>query len=142
MKVKIFRIDKSLPLPEYKTKGSVAFDIYSRVDATVSPKAIETFPTNLIVKVPVGYILMIVARSSTGKKKGLSMANGVGVIDQDFHGSEDEIKILFRNFTDQKVIVKKGERIAQGLILPIEKAEWEEVEEMTGKSRGGFGSTG
>lgn len=141
MKVQIKRIDTSLPLPEYQTGGSVAFDLYSRIDATISSHSTQILPSNLIIAVPKGYCLVIAARSSS-HKKGLLPANGIGIIDQDYSGEEDEIGILVYNFTDHAVEVKKGERIAQGLVLPVERVEWEEGEEMRGKSRGGFGSTG
>lgn len=141
MKVKIKRIDKSLPLPQYQTSGSVAFDMYSRTGEIVEPRAAKVLPSNLIIEVPKGYFLMIAARSSLGKK-GLILGNGIGVIDQDYHGPRDEIGILVYNISDAAVEVKRGERIAQGLIIPIERAEWKEVEEINFKSRGGFGSTG
>lgn len=141
MVLKIKRIDKSLPLPEYQTEGSVAFDFYSRIDGEVGPHETKIFPSNLIVEVPKGYFLMITARSSLSKK-GLALANAVGIIDQDYDGPKDEIGILLYNATHEAVGIKKGERIAQGLIVPVEKAQWEEVDEIKKDSRGGFGSTG
>lgn len=141
MKVKIKRLDKSLPLPDYHTKGAVAFDIYSRVDEIIQPHDRKIVPSNLIIEVPKGYVLVLAARSSLSKK-GLRLSNGIGIIDQDYHGPQDEIGILLNNFTDQSVEVKKGERIAQGFIIPVEKADWEEIENITHVSRGGYGSTG
>ena len=141
MKLKIVRVDPTLPLPEYHTAGAVAFDFYTRVDATIAPHATMLFPSNFIIEVPPGYFLMIAARSST-HKKGLIPANGVGVIDQDYHGPQDEIRLVLHNFTDQPVTVQKGDRLAQGIIIPIVKPEWEEVTAIKEESRGGFGSTG
>lgn len=141
MKVKIVRIDKSLPLPEYKTDGAVAFDLYSRERAVIPAGAIVALPSNFIVKVPEGHCMILASRSGTFKK-GLSFANSVGIIDQDFHGPEDEFKITLRNITSLPVTVERGERVAQGLIIPILRAEWEEVEKIKDSSRGGFGSTG
>ncbi len=141
IKVRITRLDKTLPLPEYHTPGSVAFDLYSAVAATVEPRAQTLFPSNLIIEVPQGYFLMLAARSSL-TKKGLMLHNGIGVVDQDYHGPEDEVKILLYNFTDGPVMVERGERIAQGLIIPIIRASWEETEVIKTESRGGFGSTG
>ncbi len=83
---------------------------------------------------------MIAARSST-IKKGLMKANGVGIIDQDYHGSSDEIGLLMYNFTNRRVRVTKGERLAQGLVLPVSHIEWSEDMLPEKKSRGGFGST-
>jgi len=142
MKVKIVRIDKSLPLPEYHTSGSVAFDFYTRIDQTFRPGEAKLLPANFIIKVPPGYFLFIASRSSLFKK-GLQLANSVGVIDQDYHGPNDELHLSIRNVSERTVEVKKGDRLAQGLILPIQKvAEWQEVEKIKDESRGGYGSTG
>ena len=142
MKIRIVRIEKDLPLPEYHTEGAVAFDIYTRDSASVGPGESKLLRSNLIIEVPVGYALLVAARSSLGGKKGLILRNGVGVIDQDYHGPEDEIKLYVYNFTSAAVAVERGERLAQGLIVPIARAEWEEVEKVRESSRGGFGGTG
>ncbi|MBD3311080.1 MAG: dUTP diphosphatase [Candidatus Magasanikbacteria bacterium] len=142
MKIQIKRIDKSLPLPQYQTDGSVAFDLYSRVDMIIEPKTLDFIPTNFIIKIPVGFMLSITPRSSTPRKKGLLSPHGVGIIDQDYHGEEDEIKLMLYNYTDDKVDIKKGERIGQAYFVPIEKVNFEEVEKMNENNRGGFGSTG
>ncbi|MBS3133329.1 dUTP diphosphatase [Candidatus Woesearchaeota archaeon] len=141
MKVKIKRLDKSLPLPVYKTSGSVGFDISAREDTVIPPKSIALIPGNVIVETPPGYMLLVALRSSTPKKKGLHKPHGIGVIDNDYCGNEDEIKVQVFNSTDSEVKVEKGERIAQGIFVKIDKFEWEETDSM-GKSRGGFGSTG
>jgi dUTP pyrophosphatase len=141
MKLKVIRIDKSLPLPEYKTEGAVAFDVYSREKATIPAGATVVLPSNFIIQVPEGYFLMLASRSSTFKK-GLAMVNGIGIIDQDFHGPADEFKLTIQNFTSLPVTVERGERIGQGAIIPIIKPEWEEVDKIKDESRGGFGTTG
>jgi dUTP pyrophosphatase len=141
MKLTIKRIDASLPLPEYKTKGAVAFDIYSREAKTIKSKTIELLPSNLIIGVPRGFFLLIASRSSI-HKKGLLMANGIGVWDQDFNGPKDEWLVPLYNFTNKKVVIDRGERIAQGVLIPIKKVSWQEVNEISKKSRGGLGSTG
>lgn len=142
MKLKITRIDKSLPSPKYQTPGSVAFDIYARTEVIVQSNTIELIPTNLIVKVPEDYMLMLAARSSLPLKKGLQLKNGVGIIDQDFSGPDDEMSLQVYNFTDKAVKVERGERIGQAVLLKIAKVEFEEIEKADGESRGGFGSTG
>lgn len=142
MKVKIKRIDKDLPLPVYETGGSVGFDIIAREDREVQPGKIGIAPSNLIVEVPEGYMLVVASRSSTPMKKGLTPPHGFGIIDHDYCGPEDEIGVLVYNFTDSAVQIQRGEKIAQGVFVKIDKFEWEEVEEMEGGSRGGFGSTG
>lgn len=141
-KVKIKRIDKELPLPVYETGGSVGFDIIAREDTEITPKEITLVPGNIIVEVPKGYMLMVASRSSTPRKKGLTPPHGLGIIDHDYCGEKDEIKIQVYNFTDEPVMVNRGEKIAQGVFIRIDKMEWEEVDEMTSENRGGFGSTG
>ncbi len=141
MKVKIKRIDKSMPLPVYQTEGSVGFDIYAREETVVPPRSVALVPGNIIVETPPGYMLLIALRSSTPRKKGLHKPHGIGVIDNDYCGEEDEVKVQVFNSTDREVVVEKGERIAQGIFVRVGKFEWEEADYM-GKSRGGFGSTG
>jgi len=142
MKVKIKRIDKELPLPIYETGGSVGFDIIAREEVYVSPKEMGMIPSNLIVEVPDGYMLVVASRSSTPRKKGLTPPHGFGIIDQDYCGSKDEIKVLVYNFLDEKVVINRGEKIAQGVFVKIDRFEWNEVDEVENESRGGFGSTG
>jgi dUTP pyrophosphatase len=142
MQVKIKRIDASLPLPEYQTIGAVAFDLYSREDMTIAPKTIALVPTNLIIATPKGYMLTVVIRSSTPKKRGLLVPHGIGIIDQDYHGEKDEIMLQVYNFTDQEVAIGRGERVGQATFVRVDRGEWEEVNEMPETNRGGFGSTG
>ncbi len=142
MKVNIKRIDPTLPLPVYQTKGSVGFDFLAREDTTISPAAIELIPANLIVEVPTGYSLILSSRSSTPRKFGLTKPHGIGVIDQDYCGPTDEIKIQVLNFSKNEVTIKRGERIAQGLFVRTDRLEFNEVDTLSAESRGGFGSTG
>jgi len=143
MKLKIKRIDSSFPIPQYQTPGSVAFDLYARVTTTVKPFSPTIIPTNIVVDVPEGYFLMLASRSSTPIKKHLMVSNGIGVIDQDFNGDTDEIGVQVLNFSHENVVIEKGERIAQALLVKIAKVEeFEEVDSMSNVSRGGFGSTG
>ncbi len=141
MKVNVKRIDRSLPLPEYHTAGAVAFDVLAREQIEILPHSIGRVPTNIIVEIPKGYMLLLKDRSSTAKKKGLLCTTGF--IDQDFCGEEDEILLQFYNFQDKSVNVEKGERLGQAAFVPIMIPEWVEVDSMEkNKNRGGFGSTG
>ncbi len=141
MKVRIKKIDKSLPLPIYETEGSVGFDLLAREDTVIKPGSIELVPANAVIEVPKGYMLIVASRSSTPRKKNLSTPHGFGIIDHDYCGPEDEVKIQVYNFSDQEVTLHKGDKIAQGVFVRIDKFEWEEVEEIKAESRGGFGST-
>lgn len=136
-------IDSTLPVPEYQTAGSVAFDVYSRIRMEIEPWKPTVIPLNLIVRVPDGYFLMLAARSSTAKRFGLIVANGIGVIDQDYCGNTDELGLSVLNFTTQKVIIEKGDRVGQAILVSIVKAQgFNVVEDMGTVSRGGWGSTG
>ncbi len=142
MKVKIKRLDPSIPLPEYHTTESAGFDIGSAIDVVIQPGQVFKIPTGLVFASPKGYFLMISSRSSLALKKGLVMANGIGVVDPDYAGPNDQVHIIVHNITTEPVEVKKGERLAQGIFLPIEQAEWEETDQMRETDRGGIGSTG
>ena len=142
MRVRIKRVDKTLPLPVYATEGAVAFDLICRETVTVKPGQVARIPANVIIETPPGYALLISLRSSTPAKYGLLIPHGIGVIDNDYCGEGDEIMIQVYNFTDREVTVPRGARIAQGMFVKVERAEWEEVESMGRRTRGGFGSTG
>src|SRR3990167_10611989 len=121
MKVKIKRLDPSVELPRYQTEESAAFDLASSEDAVIAPKEIKLLHTGLIIEAPKEHFLVIAARSSLPKKKGLTVAQGIGIVDRDYSGPEDEIRLQVHNFTDQPVEVKKGERLTQGMFLPVDK---------------------
>ena len=141
--VRIHRLDPAVPLPRYETEGAAGFDLAASQDVTVPPGSIALIPTGLVIEVPAGHFLGVFARSSTPLRRGLMVANGVGVIDQDYCGPKDEIKIQVLNFTATPVTVAKGDRIAQGLLLPVVRAEWTDTgEPLRHESRGGFGATG
>ena len=143
MKIKIKRVDKSLPMPEYKTKGAAAFDLYARENTTIPAKGWVKIPSNFVFNIPEGYVLGIYARSSLAKNfPGLFLANGVGLLDSDFSGPNDELLISLYNFSNQEIEVKRGERLAQAMLKEAKQVEIEEIEEVIDENRGGFGSTG
>ncbi len=142
MQVSIQRIDPSLPLPQYHSEGAVGFDLITRETTTVEPGKIALVPGNVIVKVPESTMLIITPRSSLPRKKGLICPHSIGIIDCDYHGEQDEILVQVQNITDAPVTVERGERIAQGIFVKVERAEWDEVHTHGKQSRGGFGSTG
>ena len=142
MRVPISRVDPSLPLPAYATDGSVGFDFTTRTTTEVAPGAMARIPSNLIVATPPGYMLLVAVRSSTPHRTGLRLSNAIGIVDQDFAGPDDEIHIDVWNPTDRTVVVKRGDRIAQGVFVSVAVASWDERETPDAPSRGGFGSTG
>lgn len=129
-------------MPSYQTAGAAGFDLAASADVTVAPGAIVLVPTGLVVEVPPGHFLGIFARSSTPLKKGLVVANGVGVLDSDYCGPTDELKIQVMNVTSAPVQIKIGDRLAQGVVMPFARVELEDGDGTTAPSRGGFGSTG
>ena len=141
--VRIRRLDPSVALPQYQTAGAAGFDLAASQDVLVPPSSIALVPTGLVIQVPDGHFLGIFARSSTPLKRGLMVANGVGVIDRDYCGPADEIKIQVLNFTATPVQVRQGDRLAQGLFLPVTHVTWQESDgDLRSDSRGGFGATG
>ncbi|OGE83212.1 MAG: hypothetical protein A3B10_00945 [Candidatus Doudnabacteria bacterium RIFCSPLOWO2_01_FULL_44_21] len=142
MKVKIKKLDPSVELPKYQTTESACFDLASNEDAIIQPKEIKLLGTGLVIEAPHEHFLLIAPRSSLPLKKGLSIPQSIGIVDRDYSGPEDEIKLQVYNFTEKPVGVKKGERLAQGLFLKRDQVEWDEVREIRMTSRGGFGSTG
>lgn len=142
MRLKIKRLNPGVVLPEPATGGAAGFDLAAAMDMEIPPRSIRLVGTGLVISVPNGHFLGIFARSSTPLKRGLMVANGVGVIDADYCGPDDEIKIQVLNITDGPVRVARGDRLAQGIVLPCPRVEWEEVSDVTSPTRGGFGSTG
>ncbi len=142
MLLRIKRLDSAVGLPAPATLKAAGFDLAAAADVEVPARGIKLIGTGLVIGVPDGYFLGIFARSSMPLKRGLMVANGVGVIDADYCGPGDEIKIQVLNVTDAPVKVVKGERLAQGIVLPCPRIEWDEVTEMAAPTRGGFGSTG
>jgi len=141
--VKIY--SKSGVMPEYKTKGSSGLDLCALIDTpmTLKPMEIALIPTGIYVDIPDNYEFQIRARSGTAFKKGITLINCIGTIDDDY---TDEIKIAVINLSGEDQIIEPKERIAQMVLMKVEKFLWEQVdspEEFDSKDRtGGFGSTG
>jgi dUTP pyrophosphatase len=141
--VRIHRLNDHALVPAHQTGGSAGFDLASAIDVTIAPQQIVLVPTGLVIEVPPGHFLGIFARSSTPLIRGLMIPNGVGVVDSDYCGPADEIKIQVLNFTSEPVRVEKGDRLAQGILIPYVRVEWrEDAAPAAAASRGGFGSTG
>jgi dUTP pyrophosphatase len=142
MRLRIRRLDSTVSLPSYGTNEAAGFDLAAAHDLVVGPRQIALVRTGLVIEVPTGYFLGIFARSSTPLKRGLMVANGVGVIDPDYSGPTDEVMIQVVNITDSDVRISRGDRLAQGIVLPAPRVAWDEVAEIREVTRGGFGSTG
>jgi dUTP pyrophosphatase len=140
--VRITRLSTSVDLPAYQTRAAAGFDLAASEEMTIQPGEVALVPTGLVIETPHGHFLGIFARSSTPLKRGLMVANGVGIVDPDYCGPADEVKIEVYNFTPAPVTVRPGDRLAQGVVLPFVRVEWVERPGPTRETRGGFGSTG
>lgn len=130
------------PLPAYQSPGAAALDLAAAADVEVGPGQLALVPTGLVFAIPPGHFLAIVARSSL-PKRGLIVANGLGVLDSDYRGPADEAKVLVLNYTSAPVRIAAGDRIAQAFVLHVPRVQFVPLtHEAAEQSRGGFGSTG
>lgn len=141
MKIRIKLFDKELPAPEYKSAKAAALDLYARETVTIQPGVVGMVPLNIALELPKNHWVLMSARSSL-HKRGLMMANGIGVGDEDYCGDNDEYRAALLNYTKEPVTIERGERIVQMIVMQREPVEVKIVEQLTGKDRGGFGSTG
>lgn len=141
MKLKLKLFDPSLSAPRYQTQGAVGFDLAAREETVIPPGEVKLVPLNVAIELPPNHWALLAARSSL-HKKGLMLANGIGVGDADYCGDNDEYRAALYNRTGGAVTVEKGERVVQMLILPYTKVDLEVVEHLGNSDRGGFGTTG
>jgi len=144
MDLNIKLLNDNATLPQYATSGSAAMDLTACMDApvTIAPRQLVTIPTGIAIALPsADYVALIFARSGLGVKHGISLSNGVGVIDSDYRG---ELKVGLTNLSDEPYTIQPGDRVAQLAILPVVQANVVQVSELdeTGRGAGGFGSTG
>ena len=143
MKVRIKKLSDRAIIPTYGSAGSAGGDLYSAEEneVLIAPSQTVLIGTGLAVEIPDGYVGLVYARSGLATKSGLAPANKVGVIDSDYRG---EIKVALHNHSTEPKVIAKGERIAQMVIAPYLKVEYDEVEDLsdTVRGEGGFGSTG
>lgn len=130
-------------LPRYATAGAAAMDLSACLDeaVTLEPGQRALIPTGIAVALPPLHVGLVFARSGLAVKQGLTLSNGVGVIDSDYRG---EVKVGLINLGTAPCTIQHGERIAQLAVMPVIQARPVEVEELDGTVRGegGFGSTG
>ena len=142
MKVKVKRLYDSAILPTYATDGSGCFDIYTMLNGDTDYNEPHTYSTGLAFEVPEDHVMLIFSRSGHGFKNDVRLSNCVGIIDSDYRG---ELKV---KLTCDKIgwglEVNAGDRIAQGMIIPVAKVSFEEVTALSDTERGvnGFGSSG
>ena len=145
MKVYVKKIDgaEDLPLPRYMTKGASGMDLYANVtgDVVIKPGEFKMIPTGLQIALPSGFEGQVRPRSGLAYKKGITVLNSPGTIDEDYRG---EIKVILINLGKQDFVIHRGDRIAQLVLNRVYKAEVVEVHSLTKTERGsgGFGHTG
>jgi len=134
---------EDLPLPSYGTDLAAAMDLHAAVTAPVSlsPGAVALVPCGFAMAVPPGFEAQVRPRSGLAAKHGVTVLNAPGTIDADYRG---EVKVILINLGAADFLVERGMRIAQLLVAPIPRVEWERVEELpaTRRGAGGFGHTG
>lgn len=140
MEVPILRVRESAREPTYATPGSVGFDVCTTDAVDIEPGAIALVGTGLVIATPPGWALLVCLRSSTPKRFGVMQPHGIGVIDQDYRGVQDELHLQLLNFTHKTTHIPADSRIAQGVFVRAEQAVWTD-HTPDGESRGGFGST-
>lgn len=132
-----------LPLPQYATPGSAGVDLLAAIAAPMAVPAggRALVPTGLAIALPPGWEAQVRPRSGLAARHGIILPNAPGTIDSDYRG---EIKVILANFGDAPFTVEPGMRIAQMVVAPVARLEWNEVAELPGTARGagGFGSTG
>ncbi len=134
---------EGLPLPAYATPGAAGVDLLAAVTApvTIDPGKRTLIPTGLAIALPPGFEMQVRPRSGLALRNGIVLPNSPGTIDEDYRG---EVQVILLNAGDAPFTVERGMRIAQAVVAPVVRAEWQEVDSLddTTRSTGGFGSTG
>ena len=143
IKVLVKKLNPKAELPKYKTEGSSGMDLMALIENPIKIKSQNSalIPTGLSIAIPEDMEVQIRPRSGLAAKSNISVLNTPGTIDSDYRG---EIKIIIFNHGKEEFTVNNNDRIAQMILTPVLKAEFEEVEELpkTVRGSGGFGSTG
>ena len=132
---------EGLPLPSYASEHAAGLDVVAAETLTLAPGARHAVATGFAIAIPHGYEVQVRPRSGLALKHGLSVLNTPGTIDSDYRG---EVKVILANLGSEPFEIVRGERIAQLVPAPVQRAAFEEVEDLdeTARGAGGFGSTG
>jgi dUTP pyrophosphatase len=130
-----------LPLPAYATEGAAGMDVVAAEDLILAPGARHGVATGFAMAIPPGYEVQVRPRSGLALKHGVTCLNTPGTIDSDYRG---EVKVILANLGSESFSIKRGDRIAQLVPTPVQRAVLNEVESLdeTSRGSGGFGSTG
>ena len=132
---------EGLPLPVYATEHAAGMDVVAAEALTLAPGARHAVDTGFAIAIPEGYEVQVRPRSGLALKHGITCLNTPGTIDSDYRG---EVKVILANLGEDSFEVKRGERIAQLVPAPVQRAAFREVDDLddTERGAGGFGSTG
>lgn len=137
------RFDKTVPALEKENEGNAGYDLFSRIKITMQPNEVAMIPLNIATEIPSYMVGLLFQRSSTYKKWGVKLTNGVGVIDALYRGDGDEWCAQFKHETDREITINVGDKVCQALFLPLASGLLpQEVDKLGNEDRGGFGSTG
>ena len=143
VKVLVKKLDPKVQLPSYKTKGSSGMDLMAFIKDSIkiAPNTTALIPTGISIAISNDVEIQIRPRSGLAAKSSISVLNTPGTIDSDYRG---ELKIILFNHSNQEFVVKNNDRIAQMVLMPVLKIDFEEVDDLpdTLRGSGGFGSTG
>lgn len=142
---KVNKITEDIKLPERSTLNSAGYDFFAIEDVTLPAKKLTRVMTGVKCELMPNQVLILANRSSNPSKKGLILANGIGVIDADYYGNPDndgEMGFEFYNILNEDVVIKKGEKLGQGIIMKFDKTEDDYISNPYKTRVGGFGSTG
>ncbi len=141
MKIPVLRLDPELSTPVSAHEDDAGIDLYARIDTDLDPDQWAMIPTGIAVAIPAGHAGLVAPRSGLAAKHAISVVNGPGVVDAGYRG---EINVILINHGNEKVTLRRGDRIAQLVVVPVAAVELTEVEQLPDSERGagGFGSTG
>jgi dUTP pyrophosphatase len=141
MKIPLIKLDAELPTPGHAHRGDAGLDLFARRDVTLAPGEWDIVATGVAVAIPDGFVGLVAPRSGLAARHAISVVNGPGVVDAGYRG---ELRVILINQGSEAVTLRRGDRIAQMLVVPVSEVEFDVVAQLPESSRGedGFGSTG
>ncbi len=141
MEITFQKLDTELPTPRRAHAGDAGIDLYGRIDVALAPGERAAVPTGVVVAIPEGFAGLVLPRSGLALRHGVGVVNGPGLIDAGYRG---EVQVLLVNHGSESVELRRGDRIAQMVVVAVPEVELIEASELpaTARGEGGFGSTG
>jgi dUTP pyrophosphatase len=141
MKIPLIKLDAELPTPGHAHSGDAGLDLFARREVSLAPGEWDMIPTGVAVAIPDGFVGLVAPRSGLAAGYGISVLNGPGVVDAGYRG---ELRVILINQGAAAVTFRRGDRIAQMLVVPVAEVDFDVVDELPEslRGKGGFGSTG